>query len=533
MKHKNPHRYSVKQSFIHGTMILLAAGIINRILGFVPRIALPRMIGAEAVGLYQMSYPFMIMVLTVITGGVPLAIAKLVAEAEARGDDKHIRNIMRTALLLTMMLSLIFTAFCIIAAPWITTRLLTDSRVYWTFMCMTPMIIIVGISSIYRGFFQGKHNMIPTAASQIAETIVRIAAMLGFAYMLLPYGLDKAAAGAMLGVLCGEICGMLVLLWHAANKGRSAPEQPAPARIPSSPVSGEASILRRMLKIAIPVTASKLVGSVSYSLELVMIVQSLAVAGVASTVATAQYGMLSGMVIPVLLLPSALTFSLSVSLIPSLSEASASGDMITIHKRLHQSLRLALVTGAPFAVIMFVLAEPLCYYLYHNLEIAPMLQLMAPAALFMYFQAPLNATLQALDRPGTALLNTFIGSAVKLFLIYQLVTKPQWGIMGAVIAISANIMLVTILHWVSTVRLLRFKMAAGDFLKVLGAMGLMAVVCHLIMYRPWSDLLLLKFIGSMTAGVILYILCMFGTGQIDKSDLVRVPWIGRLLSRWF
>src|SRR5690606_3770887 len=136
-----------------------------------------------------------------------------------------------------------------------------------------------------------------------------------------------------------------------------------------SSMAGARAEIRRLFSIAVPVTASRLVGSTSYLLEAILITQMLAIAGVATAAATAQYGILQGMIIPILFLPGALTYSLSVSLTPSLSEAAARGDMRTIHKRLHQSLRLALVTGAPFAVIMFVLAEPLCYYLYGNAEV--------------------------------------------------------------------------------------------------------------------------------------------------------------------
>jgi len=87
-----------RQTFLQGAVILLAAGVVNRLLGFVPRIALPRMIGAEGVGLIQLVYPFLIVALTVIAGGLPLAVAKLVAEAEARGDEARVRRVLVTAL---------------------------------------------------------------------------------------------------------------------------------------------------------------------------------------------------------------------------------------------------------------------------------------------------------------------------------------------------------------------------------------------------------------------------------------------------
>lgn len=507
---------------------MLAAGIVNRILGFVPRITLPRIIGAEGVGLYQMGYPFMIVVLTIITGGIPLAVAKLVAEAESERNEKRIRTTLAASLWITLSLSIVFTLFCVSAASWITSRLLTDSRVYYTFLSMTPIIPIVAISSVFRGYFQGRQNMIPSALSSVVETVARIAAVLAFAFIMLPYGVELAAAGAMAGVVFGELCGMLVLFVNHRRSVISTPLEPKSASLPDDRIVSQ---IRRVLSISIPVTVSRLVGSTSYLLESILITQSLAIAGVATAVATAQYGILQGMVIPVLLLPGALTYSLAVSLVPSLSEAAAKNDTKTIHKRLHQSLRLSLVTGAPFVVIMYVLAEPLCYYLYGNAEVAKMLKMMAPIALFLYFQGPLQATLQALDRPGTALLNTFVGAAVKLSLICWLASKPQWGIMGAVLAINVNIALVTLLHWNSVTRHVKFSMHWGHYAKTAGAMILMAGSCHALMYTDWSDHPLTRFLIACAASVAVYGIALVCFRAVDKDDLTRLPGIGRFLKR--
>jgi stage V sporulation protein B len=506
---------------------LLAAGIVNRILGFIPRIALPRVMGAEGVGLYQMGYPFLIVILTLTTGGIPLAVAKLVAEAESEGNEGRVQAILRMSLAFTLTLSALFTLVCFLAAPWISSHLLTDSRVYYTFLCMLPVIPIVGISSVYRGYFQGRHNMVPTAASQVVETVVRIVTMLILSFTMLPYGMEYAAAGAMLGIVIGEAAGMLVLLiqyWGSRDKYRRF----AAAKVGSmKKAPGYRSAISRIVRLSVPVTLSRLVGSCSYFLESVLIVRSLAAAGIATAVATTQYGYLQGMIIPVLLLPGVLTYSLSVSLVPSLSEAAAKKDMRTVHKRLHQSLRLSLVSGAPFAVIMFVLAEPLCSYLYDTGEIGMMLKMMAPIALFIYFQSPLQATLQALNRPGNALVNTLIGSVVKLTLIYVLASKPEYGILGAVMAINLNIVIVTLLHWVSVSRSLKFTMQTADFLKTGMAMLLMALTCWLVITGSWTNDGLVRFIGSLLAGAIVYLICIIRFKLVDRHDFHKLPWIGK------
>jgi stage V sporulation protein B len=506
-------------------MILLAAGIINRILGFVPRITLPRIIGAEGVGLFQMGYPFLFAVLTLITSGFQLAVSKLVAEADSAGDEAKVRRVLMIALSVVIGLGLLFMAGGIAGADWIIARLLTDSRVYYTFLWMSPVIPVAGISSVLRGYYYGRQNMIPTALSQVTETVLRMVMMLILAYLLLPRGIEIAAAGAMAGVLAGEIGGLVLLaLYHRGGSRGQADGRP---KTPHSGPTGWSTDLRQMFRIAVPVTGSKLVGSLSSLFEPILISQCLALAGVATALATAQYGALQGMVIPVLYLPSALTFSLAVSLVPSLSEAAARKDYKTIYKRLHQSLRLTLVTGAPFVVLMFVLADPLCLVMYGQSGIGPMLKMMAPIALFIYFQAPLNATLQALDRPGTALVNTTIGSLLKLGLIYGLASRPEWGIKGAILAINAYVVLVTLLHWRSVVKLLDFRLPSNDFWKVGSSMIIMGAVCYLVMYNSWGTGTAVKFLLSSLTGLLVYLLCIFAFQLVDVHDLKRIPWPGR------
>ncbi|WP_141504173.1 stage V sporulation protein B [Paenibacillus luteus] len=513
-----------KQTFIKGAMILLAAGIINRLLGFVPRIALPRIIGAEGVGIYQLSYPFLTVMLTIITGGIPLAVAKWIAEADSEGDSARVKYIFRTAMGLVAVLGVLMTAVMLLGAKWITSHILPDARVYQTFLVMTPMLMIIGISSVYRGYFQGKQNMIPTAVSQIVETVLRIIASLSFAYLFLPYGLEWAAAGAMLGAVVGEIGGFAVLIWKYyrdkyLNKKDSSitPDQDSSKNFP---------VLRKLLTLSIPVTGSRMIGSFSYLLESILTARSLAAAGIATGIATAQYGALQGMIVPLLLLPTALTYSLAVSLVPSLSEAAARGDHSLIHKRLHQSMRLALVSGAPFVVVMSLFAEPICRLLYAHAEIAPMLQLIAPVGIFIYLQAPLQAALQALNKPGTALINTLIGAIVKLFLIVKLASDPDFGIYGALIAINVNIVLVTVLHGISVLRFIGFHMKFADFIKVGTAMVIMGAAAQFTMNQNPLPAEWINLIVASAASTLVYLMLMVVMKIIDRHDLERIPLFG-------
>lgn len=258
--------------------------------------------------------------------------------------------------------------------------------------------------------------------------------------------------------------------------------------------------------------------------------RSLALAGIATAAATAQYGSLQGMVIPLLLLPGALTSSLAVSLVPSISEAAARKDLPTIHKRMHQALRLALVTGAPFAVLMYILAVPLCNLLYGNADTAPMLKLMAPFALFIYVQAPLQAALQAMDRPGRALINTLIGAVVKIILIVILASQPEYGIYGAIIAIIVNSILVTLLHGYSVVSLISLSLRVTETIKTLCAMLIMGAGVHYVYTSiPIADVQWIQFLFASAIGMVLYFGISLLAGLISLRDLDRLPFIKRRL----
>lgn len=531
-----------KQTFIQGAMILMVAGVINRILGFLPRILLPRIIGDEGVGLYQLGYPFFLVIVTIISGGIPLAVAKLVAEAESQGDKQKSSAILRNSLILTCGVGALFTILSIVFAPWVSNHILTDPRVYQTFLAMSPMIVIVAASSVYRGYFQGKQDMIPSALSSTLETIARIICGLCFSYLMLPMGLAYGAAGAMLGVVAGEAVGFAVLLWQYSKmrrrEGRKHPQsniEPEDSKLVQQVQLGQqvhaqkvgfVSSLKSLLTIAIPVTAGRLVGSLSYLLESITTAQALAIAGVATAVATAQYGALQGMIIPLILLPGALTASLATSLVPSLSEAKAKGDEKTIHLRLHQSLRLALLTGAPFAAIMYVIAEPLCLVIFNHADIAGMLRLIAPFAIFIYAQPPLQAALQALDQPGRALINTLIGAIIKIVLIFYLAVNPSFGIYGAVIAIAANMIIVTLLHSYSIARKIHYHVPLLDIIKIVSAMFIMGAAGKFIYEQVVAGASSVSQIIVVSGGsAIVYLILLLLLGMLDIHDIKRIPFI--------
>jgi stage V sporulation protein B len=199
-------------SFLQGAFILLIAGLINRILGFGYQIAMIRLIGPEGVGLFNIVLPVYIMMLVLAGAGIPLAIAKLVAEEVANNNMPGAYRIFKLSLFISLLTSVFFTIVLIISAPILTESFFPNPRVYYCLISLVPGIIICTLCSAFRGFFQGLQQMSPTAITQTIEQLVRVVSGVAFAYVMLPLGIEYAAVGMSVGVVLGELTGFIFML---------------------------------------------------------------------------------------------------------------------------------------------------------------------------------------------------------------------------------------------------------------------------------------------------------------------------------
>lgn len=514
--------------FLRGTLILLVAGFVTRILGFINRIVIARFIGEEGVGLYMMAFPTLMLVITVTQLGLPVAISKSVAEAEAKGDFKKIKKILVVSLATTFSLSVIFTPILYFSTPYLSEILFTDDRTMQPLLAITPIIPIVAISSVIRGYFQGRQNMKPAAFSQVLEQLVRITLIAVLTRMFLPFGIEYAAAGAMLAAVIGELASLIYLFTAFKLKKKF----PVRKNFFKQIKSGK-STFKELMGVGIPTLGSRLIGNLSWFLEPIVVAHSLAIAGVGAVLATKQYGSLTGLAMPLLFLPSFITNSLSTSLVPAISEANSRNDKGLIEYRLQQALRFVFLTGGLSIAVLYVLAEPLMELMYGTNSGAIFIKIMAPFFIFYYFQAPLQATLQALDLARAAMINSIIGSAIKLGVIFALATQPSFGINGAALGIIVGMVLVTLLHFSTVLKKISFTFYILDYVKSFIAIGLSGGLGYWIFSKALSNLSLpisiciSSFIISLS-----YFVLLLAFKLIRKRDVKRIPKIGRILT-WF
>ncbi|MGE8206115.1 stage V sporulation protein B [Heyndrickxia sp. NPDC080065] len=511
--------------FLKGTMILLIAGLFTRVLGFINRIVIARFIGEEGVGLYMMAFPTLMLVITITQLGLPVAISKCVAEASAKGDRQKIKKILVVSLTITISLSLIFTPGLILLAPYLTKSLFTDPRIYYPLVAITPIIPIVAVAAVLRGYFQGMQNMKPFAISQVIEQSVRIILIAILTTAFLPYGIEYAAAGAMFASIAGELMSLVYMFTMFKLRKKFKVR-----RNFFKVVKAGKETLYELMRVAIPTTGSRFIGNISWFLEPIVVAHSLALAGLTATLATKEYGTLTGFALPLLMLPSFVTNSLSTALVPAISEANSQRNHYLVEHRLQQALRFALLAGGISVVILYIFAEPLMQMMYRSSNGTTLIKLMAPFFIFQYYQGPLQAALQALDLARAAMINSMIGAVVKLGIIFALASQPHLGITGAALGIMTSTLLVTLLHFATVIKKIQFTIYLRDYLKF----TLVTIISGFIGHWWYKNYLLHDSIFMrLTCGIIIttivYLLLLLVTRLIKKSDLSYIPFIRRFL----
>ncbi len=308
-----------KDTFLRGAFILTMAGIIVKIIGAANRILLSRLLGGEGIGLYQMAYPIYLLALSISSAGLPVAISIMVAEKNAIRDYIGAQRVFRISGVALTITGLAFSALLYVSAGWLVdTGLVRDPRAYWALIALSPAIFVVTIVSALRGYFQGLQQMTPTAVSQIMEQLVRVVTMIAFAVLLLPYGLEYAAAGATFGAAPGALAGLLVLLGYYYTD-RHARRRALLQQDTSLPCEQLSSILKRLIVLALPVSLANIMLPVVANIDLFIVPHRLAVAGYSVEESTELFGYLTGMATSLVNLPTILTASLAASLVPAVS----------------------------------------------------------------------------------------------------------------------------------------------------------------------------------------------------------------------
>ena len=510
-----------KRTFVYGATILLGANLLNRVLGFAYQYLIMNHIGGEAYGLFHMVFPIYMLALVITTAGIPLAIAKMVSEEVSLGHALQAQTIFRIALWLLIISGAAVSIVLYILTPYLSHRIFPDPRVLNIFLICTPAIFIVSISSVFRGYFQGLQNMVPTAISQICEQIVRVAVGYTAALRLLDYGVEWAAAGLAFGMLVGEIVGLFAI---AVQYRRIKPESKGVSKEPNY---SSRIILRKLWHLASPVTVGRLFSTGFSALDAMLIPMRLQVAGYAAREATTLFGQLGGAAFTLLTFPSVFTFALATSLVPAISEAAARRQFNVVRARSSEAIRLTILLGIPCLIILFCFSQPFTAF-FKSSEIAPILRVLALGGIFSYIQQTTTGILQGLGKVQLPVINSIIAAIIRIPLLFYLTGLPQWGLRGTAWAFTLGYFIMAVLNLMAITRYTGMPLDLQRFVlqPLSGGVGMIVVFNFL---NPLLGGHVLGYLAQFSIGVTVYSLILFFNGGISWTDLRRLPWFGKFL----
>ena len=285
-----------KEKFLISTIILIMGGAITKVLGMVIRIITTRIIGTDGISLYMLIFPTFSLFMTLSQLGFPIAISKLVAE------EKHNnKNVVFSIIPFSMLLNLFLMLVILIIAPILSNHLLKDERTYYPILAIALVLPFDSLSSILRGYFFGKQKMFPHVCSNIFEQIIRLILII----ILIPKIMSKSLVYAVVGLvsvnIISELSSIFMLMFFLPKK----------ISIKAKDIKPSSSNVKDVLRIALPTTGGRIIGSIGYFIEPIILITASKLANCSSSLIIKEYGIVEGYVMPLLLMPGFFTMAIS------------------------------------------------------------------------------------------------------------------------------------------------------------------------------------------------------------------------------
>ncbi len=417
----------MKEKFIKSIFILLIGGLLTKVLGMIIKIVMSRLMGTEGLGLYMMVLPTFSLFIGLGQFGLPTALSKLIAEKK-----KNNIRLFFSILPISIIINIILIITILLIAPVLSKNLLHDPRCYLPILAIAVVIPFTSLSSICRSYFFGKERMAPHVISNLVEDIVRLSLMIIGIPFFLPKGLEYAVCFIILSNTISEFASIVILLIFLPKK----------VQIKKRDLIPKKDYMKESLSIGIPNTTGRLIGSIGYFLEPILLTTTLLSIGYSNKYITTEYGILSGYAMPLLLLPSFFTMAISQALLPVVSREYAKRNYESVKRKIKQAIYYSLLIGIPVTIFFIFLPEIPLQLIYHTTEGTNYIRFLAPICLFQYIQSPLSSSLDAMGKSKDGMTATLLGQIVRLtFLV--LLSLLKIGLWGLIIAISLNVLVVT------------------------------------------------------------------------------------------
>ena len=502
-----------RSSTLYATLLLTVTGLIGQILGFFYRIAMSRLIGAETMGLYQLIMPVYSVILSIISVGLTTAASTLTAQYHALNRPAAIHQTLRRCLGIFFTMAIPLSTLIVLFSDPISVHLLGDARTQLGLVLLAFCVLLTGVENLHKHTFYGMSRVRTPALVELCEQIIRMAAVLILLVVFLPQYPERVVGLIATGMIICEVfsAGSLVILFRRSMGRRPAPDGP--------PVS-RATIGR----IAVPVGFTALLGNLMGSATSVMIPQRLVAGGMSVSEAMSSFGVLSGMTIPLLSLPSALIGALCLIMVPKLAESFALNDRSTIRRRLGRALQATSVLIMPATALLVVVGPTLGNLLFKDARVGNYMLPLSAGLLLCCYQSVLACALNGVGRQGTAARNALISDIIQVAFTWYTVALPGVGLKGYVAGFLVSAVVGLGLNALSVIRATGLKLHLFTWLLSPALSALLMGLCINLLFRCTcsAGVPLPLAVGlCVVFGIIEYLAALQAQG-ISVRDLIRI-----------
>ena len=524
------------QNFLHGATILAAGVVIMKILGAIYKIPLRNILGDTGYGYFNAAYVIYNVLLTVATAGLPVALSRMISEANTLDRPMQARRIFRVATVTLALLGLVFSALMFLYPTDMAVLFVSKAEVSQCVFALSPAVFLVCVTSAFRGYIQGHENMKPTTVGQVLEVLVKVIVGLALAIYLTNRGasLPISSAGAIFGVTAGALAALIYMFvcYLREYKGKSADARADGKDRPDS----IGVTLGEFIKIGAAITLGASVMSVITLIDTKLIqIQLPEVEGIGVALADELYGSYSAMQ-TLYNLPAAFITPMTISVVPAISAAMARRAHREMGSIVESSLRISTAVALPMGVGLAVLAFPIVNVLYKGTnEMGPTILIyLSVASVFVCIALVTNAILQANGNEKLPILSMIVGGVVKIAANLLLVGRPSINILGAAIGTICCYLAICILNCIFISRSLRYKPRySGVFLRPLISSAVMGVAAWAV-YGLMAGLLSVDPDGSrmpmilamtiaIVVAIVVYVVMAIATRSITAEDMKLIP----------
>ncbi len=555
------------QSFLEGAILLTLSTITVKLIGALFKIPLANILGGVGMSYYVSAYDIFTPIYSVTVTGLGVAASRLVSERAASLGEGGGRQVLRANRRVFLFLGLLGMVLLLVSAPAFA-RAINNPGAALAVCAIAPAVVFSCISAIYRGYFQGMTNMIPTAKSQVLESLTRLAAGTTFSYGTTVFlrrryletgevlgrtfpSLDEAnlfifrfsAAAAILGVTVSTLAGALYI------RGRYRRETEHRPYGKKAGAGAEKGLVLQLLRIAVPISLSTLVVNLTSVIDLMSVMNCLKTA-IASDGASIRlmyeglipaavtddilpeylYGSYSGLAFSLFNLAPAITAALGVSALPAVTRAYAGGDRRRLEGTVNSVLRIALLAALPAGLGLSVLAGPILRFLFparlmEAAIITPVLRIMGISTILVAVTTPVNSVLQATGHEKLTLGVMLTGAVVKLVTNYRLVSRPELNIQGVPYGslLCYGLILLVSLGFLRLGVGVRLRLLSV-FVKPTFCALLCAGAAYSSYYLVFSSFSAsVRLLAAIALGGMVYLAALLLTRTLTQSDLEMLP----------